>query len=146
MHQILTRDSGTTQFQKRPESIDQMPNLVGKTLMIVEDVPSNYQLLNAYLGKSGARLIHVDNGLDAVDLIKSKTHIDLIIMDIRLPKLNGLLAAKEIRKMSRTIPIIAQTAFAMQSDREMCLGAGCDEFLAKPFRKHELMQLIALFI
>jgi CheY-like chemotaxis protein len=146
MHQTLTRDSGTLHFENRPSPIDQTPDLKGKTLMIVEDVPSNYQLLNAYLGKSGARIIHVDNGIDAVDLIKSKNVIDLIIMDIRLPKLNGLLAAKEIRKMSRNIPIIAQTAFAMQSDREMCLSAGCNEFLAKPFRKHELMQMIAKFI
>ena len=125
--------------------VDASINLNGKVFMLVEDVISNYQLLYAYFNKSGVQIIHVDNGLDAVNIIKNNIPVDLIIMDIRLPKMGGLEATALIKSMRSDIPIIAQTAFAMQADREMCMKAGCDEFIAKPFRKHELMKILSKF-
>lgn len=143
---VIEKEAAFLHFEPNEQQSEATPDLKGKTLLVVEDVVSNYQLVQAYLGKSGAEIIHVDNGLDAVDTVKSRRHIDLIIMDIRLPKLNGLVATREIRKTNPRIPIIAQTAFAMQSDREMCLSAGCDEFIAKPFRRQELMRILARFV
>lgn len=146
MPNVIEKEAAFLHFDHNEQQCEAAPDLKGKTLLVVEDVVSNYQLVQAYLGKSGAEIIHVDNGLDAVDTVKSHRHIDLIIMDIRLPKLNGLVATREIRKTNPRIPIIAQTAFAMQSDREMCLSAGCDEFIAKPFRRQELMRILARFV
>lgn len=140
--------NGDSHFQDNllfPELGTASIDFSGKTLMIVEDVISNFQLLNAYLNKTGAQVIHVDNGLDAVNIIKNNIPVDLIIMDIRLPKMNGLEATALIKAMRKDIPIIAQTAFAMQADREKCLEAGCDDFIAKPFRKHELMKILSRF-
>ncbi|MCC7317853.1 MAG: response regulator, partial [Bacteroidales bacterium] len=101
--------------------VDASINLNGKVFMLVEDVISNYQLLYAYFNKSGVQIIHVDNGLDAVNIIKNNIPVDLIIMDIRLPKMGGLEATALIKSMRSDIPIIAQTAFAMQADRERCM-------------------------
>ena len=125
--------------------VDTSVDLNGKVLMIVEDVISNYQLLYAYFNKSGVHIIHVDNGLDAVNIIKNNIPVDMIIMEIRLPKMGGLEATALIKRMRSDIPIIAQTAFAMQADRDRCMKAGCDDFIAKPFRKHELLKIMSKF-
>lgn len=146
MQQTLSNSLNDQINERSPGLQAENPDLIGKTIMIVEDVPSNYQLLYAYFSKSGVKIIHVDNGMDAVAMISDGVKVDLIIMDIRLPKLNGLMATQQIRTFRKDIPIIAQTAFAMQSDREMCLKAGCDEFLAKPFRKQELMRIMSKLI
>ncbi len=146
MSQTVANESAFLHFDRLGQQLERMPDLKGKTLLVVEDVPSNYQLVQAYLGKSGATIVHVDNGVDAVDIIEKNQQIDLVIMDIRLPRLNGLVATQRIRRLNPRIPIIAQTAFAMQSDREMCLKAGCNEFIAKPFRRQELFQILAKFL
>lgn len=146
MSQTVANESAFLHFDRLGQQAECIPNLKGKTLLIVEDVLSNYQLVQAYLGKSGASIVHVDNGVDAVSIFEKNQQIDLVIMDIRLPRLNGLVATQRIRKLNPRIPIIAQTAFAMQSDREMCLKAGCNEFIAKPFRRQELFQILAKFL
>lgn len=118
----------------------------GMKILVVEDTPSNRLLIQTYLSKSGAKLLFTDNGAEAVELIEANPDIDLVIMDIRLPKLNGLMATREIRKRNYHLPIIAQTAFAMQSDQELCLKAGCSFFIAKPYRRSELLQAITSLI
>ncbi|MBW7848178.1 MAG: response regulator [Bacteroidales bacterium] len=115
---------------------------VGKKFLVVEDTPSNRLLIQTYLSKSGAKLLFSDNGVEALEIIEANPDIDLVIMDIRLPKLNGLMTTREIRKRNSHLPIIAQTAFAMQSDQELCVKAGCNFFIAKPYRRSELLQAI----
>ncbi|PKP51853.1 MAG: response regulator [Bacteroidetes bacterium HGW-Bacteroidetes-1] len=131
---------------KRFESYKETRKWKGKTILIVEDVPSNFQLLEAYFSRTGMNIIHVENGLEAIEVMKSPNAIDLIIMDIRLPKLNGIRSTQEIRKFRPDIPIIAQTAFAMDSDKELCIQSGCDAFLSKPFLKQELFDIIEYYI
>ncbi len=118
----------------------------GKTVLIVEDTPSNFQLIETYLSRTGVNIIHVDNGSKALEIVEHKDSIDLIVMDIRLPEMNGLIATRKIREKNSSIPIIAQTAYAMDTDRELCLSAGCNEFIPKPFRKHELLDVLANYL
>ena len=116
------------------------------TILIVEDEPLNLFMLREFLRLSGIRIIHAGTGDDAVKLFHENNDINVILMDIRIPGMNGYSATREIRKSSETIPIIAQTAYAMQEDRKRCLEAGCNDFLTKPLNKGLLLQAIAKFI
>jgi len=71
-----------------------------------------------------------------------KNEVDLILMDIKMPEMDGLDATKAIKKVDKEIPIIAQTAFAMENDEKMSLEAGCDAYISKPIRKHKLFELL----
>ena len=107
---------------------------------MAEDVDSNYLLLQTLLEKEYT-LHHAQNGFEAVDMFKT-TSPDLVLMDIKMPKMNGLEATQIIRRQSKTVPIIALTAFAFESDKEAALQAGCNDFLTKPFSKSALMNML----
>jgi two-component system, cell cycle response regulator DivK len=117
-----------------------------KTILVVEDTPSNFQLLQTYLSRTGVNIIHADNGLKALDMVEKNNSIELIVMDIRLPEMSGLVATKKIREKNSKIPIIAQTAYAMETDRELCLSVGCNEFIPKPFRKQDLLDVLTNYL
>lgn len=132
--------------QRRSASGEQLIDWRKHSILVVEDTPSNINLIQKYLCKTGARLLLAENGMDAVRLVETNPAIDLVLMDIKLPEFNGLQATLAIKKTKPLLPVIAQTAFAMESDRELCLEAGCDAFLAKPYRKHELIELVQAFL
>ncbi|MBS4059125.1 MAG: response regulator [Bacteroidetes bacterium] len=139
---IIVAEPGSDRYAIRNKHV----NWLGKTILIVEDTTSNFQLLETYLSRTGVNIIHVDNGYKALEILENKETIDLIVMDIRLPEMNGLIATRKIREKNSSIPIIAQTAYAMDTDRELCLNAGCNEFIPKPFRKHELIDVMANYL
>ena len=85
------------------------------------------------------------DGIEAVELAK-KLKPEIIIMDVSMPRLNGIEATRQIKEMYPEMPIIAQTAYAMDGDRERSLQAGCDEYIAKPINLKEFIELIAKFI
>lgn len=116
----------------------------GKTLLIVEDENSNYKYLEAILNKK-LNLLWVKNGVDAVHIC-NEVHIDLVLMDIKLPKMNGFEATRLIKSKHQNLPIIAVTAYAMEADREQSIEAGCDNFISKPFRMEELFTIIDTYI
>ena len=115
-----------------------------KTILIAEDVESNYLLLYALLGKE-YNLLHANNGQEAVDMF-IQHQPDLILMDVKMPVMDGLEATREIRKLSATIPIIAQTAFAFDQDRVRITEAGCDDYLTKPLSPTTLKATIKKYI
>ena len=82
------------------------------------------------------------NGLEAIELFQQYPEVRLVLMDLKMPVINGFEAAKEIKKMNSRIPIIAQTAFAMPEDREKALMSGFDEYISKPINKNELLKLM----
>lgn len=114
---------------------------------MVEDNLLNQKFAIATLRKEGHKIEIAENGKVAVDLFKKKK-FDLVLMDIQMPVMDGIEATKEIRKieMSKKIKeqtkIIAITAYVMERDRSMCLGAGMNEYLAKPFKPNDLIYLI----
>lgn len=114
-------------------------NWQGKTILIAEDELNNYTLLENIIKPTNADVIWVKNGLEAVEACKLNSKIDLILMDIKMPEMNGLEATKRIRKTNKKIPIIAQTAFAMPNDEDNCLRAGCNDYMAKPLKVEEIL-------
>ncbi len=123
-----------------------MENQVKPLILIVEDVESNYLYLNAVLSKLDARIEWVKNGLEAVDFAKNHSDIDLILMDLQMPEMNGYDATREIRKIYSDLPIVAQTAFAMSDDRAKAIEAGCNDYLAKPIRSKDLIEMVNKYL
>ncbi len=115
-------------------------------ILIAEDVESNYLYLNAVLSKINAQIFWAKNGLEAVDIFNTQTDIDLILMDLQMPEMNGYEATQAIKTKNPDIPIIAQTAFAMSDDREKALEAGCDDYLAKPIKSKDLLNIVEKYI
>lgn len=109
-------------------------------ILIAEDNDSNFDLLKAILGKT-YKLVHAHNGIEAVTLFE-QTSPDLILMDIKMPDLDGLETTKIIREISTDVPIIAQSAFAFEQDRKNALEAGCNDFITKPISQTVLNEVI----
>lgn len=116
------------------------------TILIAEDEESNYMYISELLLDTHVNILHVENGHDAVELCLSTSNIDLVLMDIKMPIMNGLDATKLIKNTKPELPIIAQTAFAAGKDREMSLYAGCDDYIAKPMSADRLIDLIAKYL
>ena len=115
-----------------------------KKILIVEDNPQNMRLIEMLLGARGYTLLKAINGEEAVNLATAERP-DLIIMDIQLPKMNGLEATRKLRQLPdfSYTPIIAITAYAMKGDREKLLAAGCDAYLSKPINTRKLPEVIS---
>jgi len=107
-------------------------NWEDKTLLIVEDEKLNLRYLHEVLRKTNVKIIPAENGLEAVDAYRENKEIDLILMDLQLPEMSGYDAVKEIRKFDTSVPIVAQTANAMEEDRQRCMEIGFDEYITKP--------------
>jgi CheY-like chemotaxis protein len=137
-------------FSSNPSSfkrlVDKIPDWSKKNILIVEDDETNAYLLKAYLKKTRATLIEVRDGQKAVDLCNSNLHIDLVLMDIRLPVMNGYKATQLIKSKNKEIPVIAQTAFTLNSEMDSALNAGCDDFLAKPISQEELFGVLSKYL
>ena len=113
-----------------------------QTILIVEDDISSYEYLEAILSKPGINLIWAKNGEDSITLCKENTTIDLVLMDINMPVMDGFEATKAIKQFRPELPIIAQTARAIAGDHEKILDAGCDDYISKPIKKEKLMEKI----
>jgi CheY-like chemotaxis protein len=118
-----------------------MFNWKDKTILIAEDEDINYFYLSELLESTEINLIHAKNGKEALEKVATESAIDLILMDIRMPVMNGYEATKEIKKM-KSIPVIAQTAFAFTEDKDKALSAGCDDYLAKPITRQSLYEVL----
>ena len=113
-------------------------------ILIVEDSPQNMRLLEMVLRNKSYTLLKATDGEEALDMAM-RERPDLIIMDIQLPKMNGLEVAKKLREtpaFSHT-PIIAITAYAMKGDKERVIESGCNAYLSKPINTRELPEMIA---
>jgi CheY-like chemotaxis protein/anti-sigma regulatory factor (Ser/Thr protein kinase) len=120
--------------------------LAKKKILIAEDDSSNYMFLESLLRSTEAELIWARNGHQAVDIHAGRDDIDLILMDIRMPEMNGLQATEKIRSTDQGIPIIALTAFAFADDREKSMEAGCTEHLSKPVKIEDLKRVLQKYL
>jgi signal transduction histidine kinase len=117
-----------------------------KVILVAEDVATNYLLVQKSLRKTDVHLIWAKNGQEAVDECKKDQPIDLVLMDIRMPVMNGLEATRQIKLLRKKLPVIAQTAYAMDGDRNRSLEAGCDDYISKPIDLKTFVGLIAKYI
>ncbi|OFX41840.1 MAG: hypothetical protein A2X03_07835 [Bacteroidetes bacterium GWA2_40_15] len=115
-----------------------------KTILVAEDIDSNFQLVSYFLSGTNSDIIRAVNGKEAVEKCLSNKSIDLILMDIKMPEMDGCTAVKLIREANITIPIIAQTAYV--DDRDKAIEYGCTGFISKPFDKKGLLQIVQQFI
>ena len=141
---------------KKLSKIDTVSKSQNFHVLIVEDVKVNQMVTKAILKKNNLNTSIANNGLEAVTMVQ-ENYYDLILMDIQMPKMDGLTATKKIRAMEETracqqdltsnpIPIIALTANAMKGDRQICIDAGMDDYIAKPVTSKKLMGMLEKYI
>ena len=113
----------------------------GKRFLIAEDDQTNFTLLKHVLNKVGAEVEHAKTGREAIDLIE-KVKYDLLLLDIKMPVMDGFEVIKYLRNSDIDIPVIAQTAYAMTDDAEKVMSSGCDDYITKPIRAKDLLSKI----
>jgi PAS domain S-box-containing protein len=113
-----------------------------RTILVVEDDDMNFTYLKEILNVKGVKIARAADGIQAVEKARA-IKPELIVMDIRLPVMNGLDATRKIRESGNKVPIIAQTAYAMSEDQKKCFNAGCDDYLSKPIDKELLLKKVA---
>ncbi len=116
------------------------------TILIAEDEDSNYRVLQMALKRTNINILRAENGKQAVEICRSNKNINLVLMDIKMPELNGLEATREIKKVRPELPIIAQTAYAMQEDEEKTKNAGCVDYLSKPIKTKVLISTLNKYL
>ncbi|MBK3516015.1 ATP-binding protein [Carboxylicivirga marina] len=121
-------------------------NWEGKTFLVAEDEEDNFRYIEVALALSNASLIWARDGQEAVDVFKRVGGIDLVLMDIKMPLMDGYTATREIKNLSNKVPVIAQTAYAMSEEKEKSREAGCDDYIAKPIGYDDLLSTINRFV
>ena len=117
-----------------------------KKILIAEDEETNYLFIEAILEDTKAKLLWAKSGIEVINQFKQNKDINLILMDIKMPEMDGLTAAKKIREIDPNVPIIAQTAYAMSEDKNKCLKAGCNDYLTKPINHRLLLSTIDKYL
>jgi PAS domain S-box-containing protein len=121
-------------------------NWSSRKCLIVDDNKDVLIYLNRILLDTGVTVITARSGAEAIELIKNTSDIDVVVLDMQMPEMNGIEATKQIRKIRQDLPIIAQTAFIFEDDKDIILEAGCDACLIKPIRKEQLLTVMSSFI
>ena len=119
-----------------------IPDLKNKKILIVEDDDFNYHFFTILLKKTKADFIRATDANECIEIFKQDKDIDLVMMDIQLPGMNGFEATKILKKIRKNVPVIAQTAYAMSSDIDQCLEAGCNDVITKPINVNTLWNLL----
>jgi PAS domain S-box-containing protein len=117
-----------------------------KTILVVEDDEASVLYLKVFLEKHGANVLSTDNGKSAVELVKAYPQIDLVLMDIQMPVMDGYAATREIKKIRTDLPVVAQTAYAMLDDKERVMASGFDDYISKPLKRESLIAVLCKFL
>ncbi len=113
-------------------------NWANRLFLIAEDDTFSFKLLEGFLVKTNAEILHAEDGKQAVEICKNNDKIDLILMDVQMPDMNGIEATRLIKGFRKNLPVIAQTANAIAEEKQKCFEAGCDDFVTKPINISEL--------
>jgi two-component system cell cycle response regulator DivK len=118
----------------------------GKVILAVEDDEISLEFLKELFEPYKVSLLSAYNGQTAIDICRTTPDVELVLMDVQLPVLNGKLAMLEIKKLRPDLPVIAQTAFAMSGDKEKYIHDGFDEYVSKPINVQELLSLVQKYL
>jgi len=121
------------------------PEVPGLKILIAEDDETSEMLLGIGVRKISKEILKAKTGVEAVEIYRQNPDIDLILMDIQMPELNGYEATRQIRQLNTNVVIIAQTAYGLSGDREKAIEAGCNDYIAKPIKNDELLSLIQTY-
>lgn len=122
------------------------PSLTNSTILIVEDDPASMLLTRNHLVFTGAKILKAENGKEAIRLVESNSKIDLVLMDIKMPVLNGYEATKAIKSFNNQILVIALTSYSFEDEKQKIIDAGCDDIITKPVNKKQLYTLLQLYL
>lgn len=135
----------TSQLSADSASLPGMYNWQGRTFLVAEDEEDNFRYIEVALSLSNANLIWARDGKEAVDLFRKKRNIDLVLMDIKMPRLDGYSATRQIRQFS-DVPVIAQTAYSLTDEKDKLIKAGCDDYISKPIGYSDLLYKIHKYV
>lgn len=119
------------------------------TILIVEDDEISFLYLETLIGEqllSGVTILHAKDGLQAIEICRANDDIDLVLMDLKMPNMNGFEAATQIRRLRPDLPTIAETGFSMNSDIENALQAGCNEVVIKPISMASMICVLSKYL
>lgn len=122
------------------------PDWADKTILVVEDEEVNRFFFKTALKMTNVNLLFAETGWEGIALAKKHKNIDCILMDIRLPGIDGYEVTRHIKSEIKNIPIIAQTAYALSNDRAKAFESGCDEFLSKPIKLVNLIDVLKKYM
>ncbi len=135
--------------EKEPVIAKEIPAAAAKVeirkklkILIAEDDETSEILIITGVKKYSREIIKVKNGIEAVEICRNNPDIDLVLMDMQMPKMNGFDATMQIRQFNKSVVIIAQTAYALYGDKDKALAAGCNDYISKPIKMNELLELI----
>jgi len=117
-------------------------NKIDPHVLIVEDEPTSLHFLSIILKNENLRLFYATNGAEAIETIMENEDIEIVLMDLKMPGIDGFEATRKIKEIRPNLFVIAQTAFAFDSDKEKAFAAGCDEYITKPIKKDLLLKKI----
>ncbi len=146
---IPYRPAGSTKGKLKSILKDQLAgpiNWSSRKCLLVDDNKDVLIYLNRILMDTGVQVLMARSGFEAIEIIKNTPDIDVVLLDMQMPEMNGIEATKLIRVISRELPIIAQTAFIFEDDKDIILEAGCDACLIKPIRKDHLLTVMSNFV
>jgi len=128
------------------ENVKSANDFSNATVLIVEDEESNYTYLNELLTQTQATILYAENGKSALEVCEKNTNIDLILMDIKMPVMDGITATKIIRSGNRHMTIVAQTAFSHMSEKQKFIDIGFDDFIPKPIKYDDLFSILQRYL
>jgi PAS domain S-box-containing protein len=146
---IPYRPAGSLKNKTRNANNDQLFTSIdwsSRKCLLVDDNKDVLIYLNRVLADTGVTILMARSGYEAIELIKAHPDIDVVLLDMQMPEMNGIEATREIRKIRKNLPIIAQTAFIFEDDKDIILEAGCDACLIKPIRKDHLLTTMSGFV
>jgi CheY-like chemotaxis protein len=122
--------------------------LAGRQVLIVDDDLRNIYALTAILERHGMKVVYAENGQDSIEILKRNPQIEVVLMDIMMPRMDGYETMRAIRTLehSKPLQIIALTAKAMKGDREKCIAAGASDYIAKPVKTDQLLSLLRVWL
>lgn len=129
--------------RKKTENIKGLDEL---TILVAEDDEINFMYIKEIFRGTGAIILHAANGKEAVEICRSNNDIRIVLIDIKMPVMNGYEAIKQIREFRPELPIIAQTAFALSNEMLKAFNAGSNDYISKPFKKEQLLALVSKYI
>lgn len=115
-------------------------------ILVAEDDDISFALIEILLSQTGKTIIRASTGKEAVEIFKESPDISLILMDLKMPVMDGYDATREIRKINKNVPIIAQTAYALAGDDKKAMQVGCDDYISKPIKKENLIKKVEWFL
>jgi len=144
---ILPRNEVPLKYEaaiKAPTSDER--NWKDRKILIAEDDHSNYYFLYEALRDTGVQILWSKDGEETLSMFRENSDLDLVLMDINMPQINGYQCTKVIKKERPELPVVAQTAYAMSGEREFSKEAGCDDYLSKPIKVKELLETLSSFL